>query len=75
MTPIAQRTLIPVVQQGVLDFSDLASSDNDYDEDEFVDPKKKYHRNETKAKYISNIKEKFQSIKKLIDPDSIDLDD
>lgn len=75
LAPIAQRNLIPVVQHGVLDFSDLASSDNDYDEDEFDDPKKKYHRNETKAKYISNIKEKFQSIKKLIDPDSIDLDD
>ena len=74
-TPIAKRNLIPVVQHGVLDFSDLASSDDDYDEDEFDDPKKKYHRNETKAKYISNIKEKFQSIKKLIDPDSIDLDD
>ena len=75
LTPIAKRNLIPVVQHGVLDFSDLASSDDDYDEDEFDDPKKKYHRNETKAKYISNIKEKFQSIKKLIDPDSIDLDD
>ena len=53
----------PIVQTGVLASSDLSSHDGE----EFVD-KPKYHRNESKAKYISNIKDKFVSIQKLIDP-------
>ena len=63
LTPLAKRKLMPVVQQGVLDFSDLASSDHEHDEDELDDSKKKYHRNETKAKYT---KRSYLMMKRLI---------
>ena len=59
----------PVVQKGVLDI------DSGSDREDSKYNKLDYHGGQTKARYISNIRGKFQSIQKLMNPHVVDLDD
>ena len=51
--------------------------DSNSDDDHEVSNSRKldYHKGQTKARYMSNIRGKFQSIQKLINPHVVDLDD